>query len=165
MSSLLGRLGVQGATSPWANELWLRFPSSARAAVNAACPPNSTLLSSSLRTDAENAALSDPLRVGIDDELGLGFVVALAVVVVGFGLHFLAAARNRATQFAIMRANGVPQAALRRSLVAEQVVVLISGLVAGTAIGLALAWAVIPIFHLGACPRTSRRHRCSTSTH
>jgi ABC-type antimicrobial peptide transport system permease subunit len=88
----------------------------------------------------------------LNDELGLGFVVALAVVVVGFGLHFLAVARNRATQFAIMRANGVPQSMLRRSLLAEQVVVLVSGLLAGTAIGLLVAWAVIPIFHLGALP-------------
>ena len=152
MSSLLGRLGGAGATSPWPNELWLEFASSSAAAVNSRVSADSTLLSSSLRTDAEMSALNDPLRVGINDELGLGFIVALAVVVVGFGLHFLAAARNRATHFAIMRANGVPQSALRRSLVAEQVAVLLSGLAAGTAIGLALAWAVIPIFHLGALP-------------
>ena len=151
-ASLLSRLGVQGATSPWPNELWIRFPSSAGAAVNNHVSADSTLLASSLRADAESAALADPLRVGIHDELVLGFVVALAVVVVGFGLHFLAAARNRATEYAIMRANGVPQAALRRSLAAEQLVVLITGVASGTVIGLALAWAVLPIFHLGALP-------------
>ncbi len=151
-SSLLSRLGHEGATSPWPNELWLSVPSRAMAAVNGRLSIDSTLLSSTLRADAETTALNDPLRVGIHDELQLGFIVALAVVVVGFGLHFLAAARNRATHFAIMRANGVPQAALRGSLVAEQLVVLVSGLLAGTAIGLALSWAVIPIFHLGALP-------------
>lgn len=153
MSSLLSRLGNQGATSPWPNEMWLSFPPGDTAAVNAKVSADATLLNSSLLTDAETFVLNDPLRVGLDDELGLGFIVALAVVVIGFGLHFLAAARNRATQFAIMRANGIPQSTLRRSLVAEQVVVLTSGLVAGTAIGLALAWAVLPIFHLGTLPQ------------
>jgi hypothetical protein len=152
MASLLSRLGNQGATSPWANELWLKFPSADTAAVNTRVSADSTLLAASLGSDAETSAINDPLRVGLHDELGLGFIVALAVVVIGFGLHFLAAARTRSTQFAIMRANGVPQATLRRTVIAEQVVVLISGLVAGTAIGLALSWAVIPIFHLGTLP-------------
>jgi hypothetical protein len=152
ITSFLGRLGEQGATSPWANELWLSVPGSRAAAVDRTVTDNSTLLTSFARTDAENAALNDPLRVGLDTELGLGFIVALAVVVIGFALHFLAAARSRATQFAIMRANGVPELVLRRSLLAEQVVVLLSGLVAGTAIGLALGWAVLPIFNLGTLP-------------
>ncbi len=151
-SSLLARLGNRGDTSPWPNELWAEVPAGDMAAVNATVSADSTLLNSSLRSDAERAALNDPLRVGLNDELGLGFVVALAVVVVGFGLHFLAAARSRATQFAIMRANGIPQSTLRRSLLAEQVVVLISGLLAGTAIGLLVSWSVIPIFHLGSLP-------------
>jgi hypothetical protein len=152
MSSLLSRLGNQGATSPWPNELWLKVPGGDSATVDSKVSADSTLLFSSLRTQAESVALNDPLRVGLHDELGLGFIVALAVVVIGFGLHFLAAARNRSTQFAIMRANGIPQSTLRRTLMAEQVVVLISGLVAGTAIGLALSWAVVPIFHLGTLP-------------
>ncbi len=152
MDSILGRLGNQGATSPWPNELWLGFPSSLASAVNERVSANSTLLTSALRSDAESAALNDPLRVGLHDELGLGFIVALAVVVIGFGLHFLAAARNRATQFAIMRANGVPRATLRRTLVLEQVVVLVTGLVAGTLIGLLLSWAAVPVFHLGTLP-------------
>ncbi len=152
MDSLLGRLGNQGATSPWPNELWLSFPSRLTTAVSARVSVDSTLLTSALRSDAENAAVNDPLRVGLHDELGLGFIVALAVVVIGFGLHFLAAARNRVTQFAIMRANGVPRATLRRTLVLEQVVVLVTGLVAGTLIGLLLSWAAVPVFHLGTLP-------------
>jgi ABC-type antimicrobial peptide transport system permease subunit len=120
--------------------------------VGAKVAADSTLLTSFQRTDAETAALNDPLRVGLDTELGVGFIVALAVVVIGFGLSFLAAARNRATQFAIMRANGVPESVLRRSLVAEQIVVLLSGLATGTVIGLAVGWAVLPIFTLGTLP-------------
>jgi hypothetical protein len=151
-TSFLGRLGHEGGTSPWADELWLSVPGAAAAPVQAALATDPTLLTSLRRSDAESLALNDPLRVGLQDELGLGFIVALAVVVIGFGLHFLAAARSRVTQFAIMRANGVPEAALRNSQLAEQVVVLLTGLASGLAIGLAAAWAVLPIFNLGVLP-------------
>jgi hypothetical protein len=151
-TSFLGRLGHEGGTSPWADELWLSVPGAAAAPVQAALAADPTLLTSLRRSAAESQALNDPLRVGLQDELGLGFIVALAVVVIGFGLHFLAAARSRMTQFAIMRANGVPEAALRNSQLAEQVVVLLTGLVSGLAIGLAAAWAVLPIFNLGVLP-------------
>jgi hypothetical protein len=151
-TSFLGRLGHEGGTSPWPDELWLSVPGAAAAPVQAALAADSTLLTSLRRNDAESQALNDPLRVGLQDELGLGFIVALAVVVIGFGLHFLAAARSRVTQFAIMRANGVPEATLRNSQLAEQVVVLLTGLASGLAIGLAAAWAVLPIFNLGILP-------------
>jgi hypothetical protein len=151
MSSFLGRLGHQGASIPWANELWIGGVGNTDA-VTSRLASDLDLQSTSIRTFAENAALNDPLRVGLRDELGLGFIVALAVVVIGFALHFLAAARTRSTQFAIMRANGVSEQLIRGSMVAEQLVVLVSGLVAGTLIGFALAWAVLPLFHFGTLP-------------
>jgi ABC-type lipoprotein release transport system permease subunit len=101
---------------------------------------------------ARATALNDPLRSGFAQELGIGALIALLVVVINFAMHFLAAARNRTTQYAIMRANGVPQSTLRNALIGEQIAVLINGLVAGTAIGLAVAWAVLPAFHLGSQP-------------
>ncbi|MBJ7608550.1 MAG: hypothetical protein JF887_03840 [Candidatus Dormibacteraeota bacterium] len=148
MTSFLGRLGNAGATGPWPNELWSSSGGNPTA-VAEKFAADSNLRQTFLRADVEAQAVADPLRLGLRDELGLGFIVALAVVVIGFALHFLAAARGRTTQFAIMRANGVPQSLIRRSIVAEQLVVLITALAAGTAIGLALAWAVLPIFHLG----------------
>ncbi|MEO8899543.1 MAG: ABC transporter permease [Candidatus Dormibacter sp.] len=151
MSSFVGRLGHAGASIPWDNELWIggvRDPG----VVTNRLAADLDLLQTLDRSQAETLALDDPLRVGLSEELGLGFVVALAVVVIGFALHFLAAARSRTTQFAIMRANGVPEQLIRGSLAAEQVVVLVSGLVAGAVIGLALAWAVVPVFHLGTLP-------------
>ena len=113
-----------------------------------------TLLNTQLltATQARATALNDPLRAGFAEELGIGALIALLVVIINFAMHFLAAARNRTTQYAIMRANGVPQSTLRNALIAEQIAVLISGLFAGTAIGLAVAWAVLPVFHLGDLP-------------
>ena len=154
MSSLLDRLGRLGVVSPWANELWMSVPSSDAAAVTSKVNSDLTLLNTQLYTDAQaqTLALNDPLRSGFAEELGIGTLVALLVVIISFAMHFLAAARNRATQYAIMRANGVPQSTLRNSLVAEQIVVIVSGLVAGTCIGLAVAWAVLPVFHIGNDP-------------
>ena len=100
----------------------------------------------------------NPLRsttrcaAGSLEELGIGALVALLVVIINFAMHFLAAARNRATQYAIMRANGVPQSTLRNALVAEQIAVVISGLIGGTVIGIAVGWAVLPVFHIGNDP-------------
>jgi hypothetical protein len=154
MSSLLGRLGRLGVLTPWANELWMSVPGSDAAAVTSKVNSNLTGLNTQLYSDAQaqSLALNDPLRSGFAQELGIGALVALLVVVINFAMHFLAAARNRATQYAIMRANGVPQSTLRNSLVAEQFAVLISGLIAGTGIGLGVGWAVLPVFHLGNDP-------------
>jgi hypothetical protein len=154
MSSLLARMGRLGVVSPWANELWMSVPSGDAAAVTSKVNSDLTLLNTELLTDAQarTTALNDPLRSGFAVELGIGALVALLVVVINFAMHFLAAARNRTTQYAIMRANGVPQSTLRNALIAEQIAVLISGLVAGTAIGLAVCWAVLPVFHLGDSP-------------
>ncbi|MGA7989248.1 MAG: ABC transporter permease [Candidatus Dormiibacterota bacterium] len=154
MSSLLNRMGRLGVVSPWANELWMRVPSADAAAVTSKVNSDLTLLNTQLLTDAQAraTALNDPLRSGFAQELGIGALIALLVVVINFAMHFLAAARNRTTQYAIMRASGVPQSTLRNALVGEQVAVLISGLVTGTAIGLAVAWAVLPVFHLGNLP-------------
>ena len=154
MSSLLSRMGRLGVNSPWANELWMRVPGGEAAAVTSTVNSDLSLLNTQLMTDAQAqaVALNDPLRSGFAEELGIGSLVALLVVVINFALHFLAAARNRVTQYAIMRANGVPQSMLRNSLIAEQLAVLISGLVAGTAIGIAVGWAVLPVFHLGNLP-------------
>jgi FtsX-like permease family len=154
MSSLLARMGRLGVVSPWANELWMSVPTSDAATVTSKVNSDLTLLNTQLLTEAQarTTALNDPLRSGFAKELGIGALIALLVVVINFVMHFLAAARNRTTQYAIMRANGVPQSTLRNALIGEQIAVLISGLVAGTAIGLAVAWAVLPVFHLGNLP-------------
>ena len=154
MSSLLSRMGRLGVVSPWADELWMSVPSGDVAAATAKVNSDLTLLNTQLMTSAQAraTALNDPLRSGFAQELGIGALIALLVVVINFAMHFLAAARNRTTQYAIMRANGVPQSTLRNALIGEQIAVLISGLVAGTAIGLAVAWAVLPVFHLGNQP-------------
>jgi hypothetical protein len=151
LASLLGRMAHAGGFIPWANELWIGGSGDTRA-ITDRLSADLDLRQTLLRSDAETRALTDPLRVGLRDELTLGFIVALAIVVIGFALHFLAAARSRATQFAIMRASGLPEAEVRASMLAEQVVVLLSGLLAGTVIGLALAWAAVPLFHLGSLP-------------
>src|SRR5713226_10677882 len=79
-----------------------------------------------------------------------GFLAALTIVVVAFGLHFLAVTRGRVAEFAILQANGLPWRRVRRGLIAEQLILLTYGLLVGATMGLLLSWAILPELHLGA---------------
>jgi ABC-type antimicrobial peptide transport system permease subunit len=104
------------------------------------------------RRQLESAALADPLRVALDAILVVGFLAALATTIVGFGLHFLVAARVRLGEYAVLRANGLSASVVRRSLAIEQAVLLGYGLVTGTALGALIAVAVLPAVQLGGAP-------------
>ena len=69
----------------------------------------------------------DPLRVALDATLVVGFLAALTLTVVGFGLHFLMAGRLRLGEYAVLRANGLSAAVVGRSLAIEQAVLATAG--------------------------------------
>jgi ABC-type antimicrobial peptide transport system permease subunit len=101
------------------------------------------------RQQLEAAAIEDPLRQSLHAELLIGFLAALAIVVVAFGLHFLAVTRGRVAEFAILQANGLPWRRVRRGLFAEQLILLAYGVLVGGAMGLLLSWLILPELHLG----------------
>jgi ABC-type antimicrobial peptide transport system permease subunit len=101
------------------------------------------------RQQLEASAIEDPLRQSLHAELLIGFLAALAIVVVAFGLHFLAVTRGRVAEFAILQANGLPWRRVRRGLIAEQLILLAYGLLVGAAMGLLLSWVILPELHLG----------------
>ena len=76
-------------------------------------------------------------------------LAALGIVVIAFGLHFLAVTRGRVAEFAILQANGLPWRRVRRGLLAEQLILLAYGLLVGAGMGLLLAWVILPELHLG----------------
>jgi hypothetical protein len=149
--SLLGRLGHEGSPSAWPNELWLKLPrpNTGLAEKLRSVGPVLELVE---RRQLESAALADPLRVALDAILVVGFLAALATTIVGFGLHFLVAARVRLGEYAVLRANGLSASVVRRSLAVEQAVLLGYGLVTGTALGALIAVAVLPAVQLGGAP-------------
>lgn len=81
------------------------------------------------------------LGTGVAVSLTIGFLVAVAAALLAYGLLFLAACRSRADDYTALLVDGLPAAALRRSLRIEQHLVLAAGLVVGLALGLVLAWA------------------------
>jgi hypothetical protein len=101
------------------------------------------------RQQLEAGALEDPLRQSLHAELLIGFLAALAIVLVAYGLHFLAVTRGRVAEFAILQANGLPWRKVRRGLLAEQLILLGYGLVVGAGMGLLLSWVILPQLHLG----------------
>ena len=66
------------------------------------------------------------------------------MAVVGFGLHFLVAARSRLSECAVLQANGLPHRLVIRSLLAEQATMLLHGVVVGGVLALVMAWAILP---------------------
>jgi hypothetical protein len=146
--SLLGRLQHEGSASAWPNELWLKLSRDSPSPTDKlrAVGP---VLQLDDRRQIQSAALSDPLRVALDATLVVGFLAALTMTVVGFGLHFLMAARVRLGEYAVLRANGLSAGMVGRSLAIEQAVLLGYGMLAGLALGLIVAFAVLPAVQLG----------------
>jgi hypothetical protein len=147
---LLDRLTRGGSINAYANEVWLRVAGpSAKVTSTIQDTMRGSLIDLVDRQQLEAAAIEDPLRQSLHAELLIGFLAALAMVVVAFGLHFLAVTRGRVAEFAILQANGLPWRRVRRGLIAEQLILLAYGLLVGAAMGLLLSWVILPELHLG----------------
>ncbi|HKC82757.1 MAG TPA: FtsX-like permease family protein, partial [bacterium] len=82
----------------------------------------------------------------------IGLVAALTLVIVGFGLHFLAIARGRVSESAIMQANGLPWSVVDRGLFIEQAVVVAYSVLVGAVLGLLMAWVILPVLQTSVVP-------------
>jgi hypothetical protein len=149
--SLTERLRALGSYA-YANEAWMSVSGSTSAAAETAARETRGTAQITDRESLESAALTNPLRLSLDAALVIGFVAALTLVVVSFGLHFLAAARARVGESAIMQANGLPWRVVDRALLVEQAVVLCHGVVVGTVLGAVLAWAILPVLQTSLLP-------------
>jgi len=149
--SLTERLRGLGSYA-YANEAWMSVSGSTRAAAGAVARETRGTAQITDRESLESAALANPLRLSLDAALVIGFVAALTLVVVSFGLHFLAAARARVGESAIMQANGLPWRVVDRALLVEQAVVLCHGVAVGTVLGALLAWSILPVLQTSVLP-------------
>lgn len=148
LQPLLAQLGYQGEPHAWPNELWANVSPQADGADRTAlqhAPDVSQVLD---RRDLEQAAARDPIAVQLEATLLMGFATALVLAVVAFGLHFLSGIASRRGEYAILEANGLTSRIVGRSLAAEQGVLLAFGLIAGLALGLLVAWIVLPTLRL-----------------
>lgn len=149
--TLLRRLAASGDRQALPNELWVRERGTGAANLGS-LHDDPSVDGIVERASLAAAAQADPLRLALEANLLVGFVAALGMAVAGFGLHFLIASRRRASEYAILRANGLSQATVVRSLLVEQLVMLAFAVPAGLAIGLITAWALLPALELGARP-------------
>jgi ABC-type antimicrobial peptide transport system permease subunit len=87
---------------------------------------------------------TDPVALGIIGALVIGFVAAALFAVVGFMVSAAVSARERITEFALLRALGLSANQLSVWLSLENAVLAAVSLITGTALGLVIAWVVLP---------------------
>lgn len=100
------------------------------------------------RIDRGASLLNDPVALGIIGSLALGFVAAGLFAAIGFAVSAAVSARERLTEFALLRALGLSTGQLSGWLSLENGLLVGMSIVGGTALGLALAWAVLPLVSL-----------------
>jgi predicted lysophospholipase L1 biosynthesis ABC-type transport system permease subunit len=139
-------------TSPnavWPNEAWYNVdPAVDRYDLGLAQQrfPNANILD---RRELEAAAASDPVRLGLESNLLIGAITALALGIMAFALYFLVVAPGRLKEYAVLEGGGMPRALIWRSLFIEQVIVVGFSLGTGLVLGLLLAFALLPSLQLG----------------
>lgn len=97
------------------------------------------------RMDRAESLKSDPVALGTIGSLSLGFIAAAVFAAVGFAVSAVVSARERITEFALLRAVGLSTRQLRAWLTLEHGVLIVISLAFGTFIGLMLAWLILPL--------------------
>jgi putative ABC transport system permease protein len=87
---------------------------------------------------------ADPLAAGMTGLLLVGAALAALLALVALLAQAGAAARQRATQFAVLRTLGMDGAALLRMLLSEQAIIYLTGALGGVALSALLAFAALP---------------------
>ncbi|MFC7220219.1 FtsX-like permease family protein [Streptomyces polyrhachis] len=88
---------------------------------------------------------TDPLGAGPQAALAATAVIAALLAALGFAVSAAASIRERGREFAVLRALGAPQRQLARMFAAEQSMLIAVALTAGTALGVVLSRAVVPL--------------------
>ena len=147
---LLVQLSYGRHQRPFTNEIWVRTaPGGADAAVaSLKAAPGAVQLYD--RRAIESATTRSPAQLELASNLLLGFVAASVLALLAFALHFIVIARTRLNDYAVLEANGVSPAMVGRSLVAEQVVLLIFSALIGFLLGVVISYVVLPVLQLSA---------------
>ncbi len=96
------------------------------------------------RAETRARLTTEPLAVGMIGALSLGFVAAGLFAVIGLAVSATVSARQRRTEFALLRALGLSPDQLSAWLWLENAGVVIVSLAAGTGLGLVIGWVVLP---------------------
>jgi len=149
------RYAATGQVIP-AKEWWLRLDDGREPDVVAALgagPYEADAITG--RTALAQSLTSEPVSLGVIGVLGLGAVAALVFAGIGFVVSATVSTAERVGEFALLRALGLSTRQLSVWLSVESAFLLVVGLLAGSALGLLLAWLVLPFATLtdtGAVP-------------
>ena len=128
-----------------AQEWWFAVDPAARAAtVDRLRDPSFGSRSVVSLFERNRALATDPVALGIIGVLGIGVVAAGLFAVVGFVVSAAVSARERVTEFALLRALGLSSGQLSSWLSLENATLAAISLVAGTGLGLVVAWVALP---------------------
>lgn len=131
-----------------ANEFWLRTTGSASAAQTLTDKLNQDPSQSVQNVFSLQQALTDarsnPVTASMRGLLLLGAGTAILLAVLAGVVQALVAARQRTTQFAVLRTLGMPSGQLTRVLLGEQLTLYGFALVGGTLLGAVLMTATLP---------------------
>ena len=100
------------------------------------------------RTARARALSTDPVALGISGALYIGFAAAAIFAVIGFAVSSAISAAERKTEFAVLRSVGLSKRQLSGALALEGGLTVFLALAAGTALGVLLAWFVLPYVSL-----------------
>jgi hypothetical protein len=105
-----------------------------------------TIGSDSVVSQVERARVlaTDPVALGVIGAFAIGFIAAAVFAVLGFVVNAAVSARERVTEFALLRAVGLSGGQLSAWLSLESAGLAAISIIAGTALGLLLAWVVLP---------------------
>ncbi|MGW2884476.1 FtsX-like permease family protein [Streptomyces griseoruber] len=132
------------------NEWWVDAAPGETARVAAALRARPDLAPDQVLVRDEIAAelLRDPLGAGPRSALTAVAVAAVALAAGGFAVSAAGARRERAAEFAVLRALGAPRRDLARLVATEQSLLVGAGLLAGLGLGTVLTRAVVPLIVL-----------------
>ncbi len=140
-----------GATMADTDEWWLSVEPGGAPGVAAALAAPAIDATEIVDREALLADLTgDPLALGVIGILGLGSVAALLFAAIGFLVSATVSTAERLGEFALLKALGLSPRQLQAWLSMESVTLLVIGLVAGTGLGLVLAWLALPFATLTA---------------
>ena len=144
----LHRLDTIGRTLA-ATEAWLTVdPAKADAVAATLSGPEFDAAEIVGRDALTEALATDPVPLGVIGVLSLGSLAAMAFAAIGFLVSATISTNERRGEFALLRALGLSDGQLTLWLALENAFLLGVGLVFGSALGLLLAWLVLPFVTL-----------------
>jgi hypothetical protein len=146
----LARAGA-GASIVNADEWWLAVDPDRADDVASALRSSPIVATSVIERSVVSANLSgDPLGLGVIGILGLGSLAALVFASIGFLVSATVSISERIGEFALLKALGLAPRQLLLWLSIENLLLLATGLILGTLLGLLLAYLVLPFATLTA---------------